>query len=147
MFKHILVPTDGSPLSLRAAKAAVRFARANGARITAFHVTSPYRPNIAEDFIPPNFVSLAEFKKQVKQSADKYLGKVKQLADAEDVPCATVQASSDWPYEAIIKAAMANKCDLVFMASHGRRGLASLLIGSETTKVLTHCKLPVLVYR
>ncbi len=147
MFKHILVPTDGSPLSLRAAKAAVRFARANGARITAFHATPRYRPNIADDYIPPSYVSLAEFTKQVKKTADKYLGKVKQLADAENVPCATVQSSSDSPYEAIIKAAKANKCDLVFMASHGRRGIASLLISSETNKVLTHCKLPVLVYR
>ena len=147
MFKHILVPTDGSPLSLRAAKEAVRFAHENGARITAFHATPQYAANIAGDYIPPSFVSLPEFTKQVERTADKYLGKVKQLADAKKVPCATVQTSSDWPYEAIIKAAKANKCDMVFMASHGRRGIASLLIGSETTKVLTHCKLPVLVYR
>jgi nucleotide-binding universal stress UspA family protein len=147
MFKHILLPTDGSPLSLRAAKAAIRFAGANGARITAFYVTPQYRPNISGDYIPANFVSLAEFTKQVKKTADKYLGKVKQLADAANVPCATVQSGSDSPYQAIIKAAKANKCDLVFMASHGRRGIAGLLIGSETNKVLTHCKLPVLVYR
>lgn len=147
MFKHILVPTDGSPRSLRTAKAAVRFASANGARITAFYVTPQFRPDISGDYISPSFVSLPEFTKQVKKTADKYLGKVKQLADAANVPCTTVQTSSDWPYQAIIKAAKANKCDLVFMASHGRRGIASLLIGSETNKVLTHCKLPVLVYR
>jgi nucleotide-binding universal stress UspA family protein len=147
MFKHILVPTDGSPLSLRAAKAAVRFAGANGACITAFYVTPQYRPDITGDYIPPSFVSLPEFAKQVKKTADKYLGQVKQFADAAKVPCSTVQTSSDFPYEAIIKAAKANKCDLIFMASHGRRGIASLLIGSETNKVLTHCKLPVLVYR
>ena len=147
MFKHILVPTDGSTLSVRAAKAAVRFARANGARITAFYVTPQSRPDIAGDYISPSFVSLPEFTKQVKQTANKYLGKVKQLADAANVPCATVQTSSDYPYEAIIKAAKANKCDLIFMASHGRHGIAGLLIGSETNKVLTHCKLPVLVYR
>lgn len=147
MFKHILVPTDGSPLSLRAAKAAVRLAGANGARITAFCVTPQYRPNISGDYIPASFVSLPEFTKQVKKTADQYLRKVKQLADAANVPCATVQSSSDSPYQAIIKAAKVNKCDLVFMASHGRRGIARLLIGSETNKVLTHCKLPVLVYR
>jgi nucleotide-binding universal stress UspA family protein len=147
MFKHILVPTDGSPRSLRAAKAAVRFASADGARITAFYATPEYRPDISGDYIPPAFVSFPEFKKRVKATADKYLGQVKGLADAAKVPCATAQASSDSPYEAIIKAAKANKCDLIFMASHGRRGLASLLIGSETTKVLTHCKLPVLIYR
>jgi nucleotide-binding universal stress UspA family protein len=147
MFKHILVPTDGSPRSLRAAKAAVRFAGANGARITAFYATPEYRPDISGDYIPPSFVSLPEFTKRVKMTAEKYLGQVKQLAGAARVPCATVRASSDSPYQAIIKAAKANKCDLIFMASHGRRGIASLLIGSETTKVLTHCKLPVLVYR
>ena len=147
MFKHILVPTDGSPRSLRTAKAAVRFAKAGGARITAFYATPEYRPDITGDFLPPSYVSLPEYTKRLKVTADKYLGQVKQLADAAEVPCATVRASSDLPYQAIIKAATATKCVLIFMASHGRRGLASLLIGSETTKVLTHCKLPVLVYR
>lgn len=147
MFKHILLPTDGSPLSLHAAKAAVRYAQANGARITAFYAAPVYHPDISGDFIPTSFVSLAEFNKQVNARADKVLGKVKQLADAAKVRCATARASSDSPFEEIIKAAKANKCDLIFMASHGRRGIASLLIGSETTKVLTHCKLPVLVYR
>jgi len=147
MFKHILLPTDGSRLSARAAKAAVRFARTNGARITAFHAAPPYRPDISGDFIPASFTSLAEYTKQVNTKAEKYLGQVKQLADAAKVRCATACASSDSPHEAIIEAAKTHKCDLIFMASHGRRGLAGLLIGSETTKVLTHCKLPVLVYR
>ena len=147
MFKHILLPTDGSRLSARAAKAAVRFARANGARITAFHAAPPYRPDISGDFVPASFMSLAEYTKQAKTRADRYLGQVKQLADAAKVRCAGARASSDMPHEAIIKAAKAHKCDLIFMASHGRRGLAGLLIGSDTTKVLTHCKLPVLVYR
>lgn len=147
MFKHILLPTDGSPRSLRAAKAAVRFAKANGARITAFYATPEFRSDITGDYFPPSFVSLPEYKKGLKATADEYLGAVKQLADAAEVPRATAGASSDSPYQAIINAAKANKCDLIFMASHGRRGLASLLIGSETTKVLAHCKLPILVYR
>jgi nucleotide-binding universal stress UspA family protein len=147
VFKNILVPTDGSPLSLRAAKAAIRFAAANGARVTAFYATPIYHPDLSGDFFPPNFMSLAEFSKHVKAKADKYLGQLKRLADAANVPCVTVQISSDSPYEAIIKAAKANKCDLMFMASHGRRGFAGVLIGSETNKVLTHCKLPLLVYR
>jgi nucleotide-binding universal stress UspA family protein len=147
MFKHILLPTDGSPLSLRAAKAAVRFARANGARITAFYAAPVYYPNISGDFVPANFVSLAEFTRRAKAKADKVLGQVKDLAEAAKVRCTSVQASSDAPHEAVIKAAKAHKCDLIFMASHGRRGLSGLLIGSETNKVLTHCKVPVLVYR
>jgi nucleotide-binding universal stress UspA family protein len=147
MFKSILVPTDGSPLSVRAAKAAVRFAGANGARITAFYAAPEYHPDISGDYIPPNFLSLAEFTKRVNARANKCLGQVRQLADAAKVRCKTARASSDSPYEAIIDAAKANRCDLVFMASHGRRGIAGLLIGSETNKVLTHCKIPVLVYR
>src|ERR1035437_1153862 len=111
MFKHILVPTDGSPLSLRAAKAAVRFARANGAGITAVYGTPQYRPDISGDYIPASFVSLPEFAKQVKKTADRHLGNVKQLADAAGVPCATAQSSSDFPYAAIIKTAKASKCD------------------------------------
>ena len=147
MFKHLLLPTDGSALSVRAAKAAVRFARAHDARITAFHAAPVYHPNISGDFVPVGFVTLAEFNKRAGAKADKYLGQVQQLADAAKVRCAVARASSDAPFEAIIKAAKAHKCDLIFMASHGRRGLRGLLLGSETNKVLTHCKLPVLVYR
>ncbi len=95
MFKHILLPIDGSPLSLRAAKAARRFAGANGARVTAFHATPVYHPDISGDFIPAGFLSLAEFDKQVKARADKYLRQVQQLADAAGVACASARASSD----------------------------------------------------
>jgi nucleotide-binding universal stress UspA family protein len=147
MFKHILVPTDGSTLSLRAAKHAVRFAKIHGARITAFYVAPDYHPNIAGDYLPPNFVSPAVFKTQIKKTADKYLDQIKKLATVAGVPCAGLYVSDDIPYQAIIKTAKQRKCDLIFMASHGRSGIAGLLIGSETHKVLTHCKLPVLVYR
>ncbi len=147
MFKHILLPIDGSTLSLRAAKNAVRFAQIHGARITAFYATPEYRPNIAGDYVPVNFMPLAEFQKQVRKTADKYLEQVKKLAAVGKVECSGLQVSSDTPYKAIIRAAKMSKCDLIFMASHGRSGIAGLLIGSETNKVLTHCKLPVLVYR
>lgn len=147
MFKHILVPTDGSALSLRAAENAIRFAKVHGARITAFYAAPEYHPNISGDYMPSNFVPLAEFKKQVQKAADKYLGQIKELAAVGKIPCAGSYVSNDSPYQAIIKAAKANKCDLIFMASHGRSGITGLLIGSETHKVLTHCKLPVLVYR
>jgi nucleotide-binding universal stress UspA family protein len=147
MFKHILVPTDGSTLSLRAAKNAVRFAQVHGARITAFYAAPEYRPNIAGDYVPPNFVPRTVFETQIQKTANKYLGQVKKLAAVAAVPCIGLYASSDSPYEAIIKAAKGLKCDLIFMASHGHGGIAGLLIGSETNKVLTHCKTPVLVYR
>ena len=147
MFKHILVPTDGSTLSLRAAKSAVRFAKVHGARITGFYAAPEYHANVAGDYLPANFVPLEVFQTQIKKTADKYLDQIKKLAAVGGVPCSGVYSSGDSPYEAIIKAAKDNKCDLIFMASHGRSGLAGLLIGSETNKVLTHCKLPVLVYR
>jgi nucleotide-binding universal stress UspA family protein len=147
MFKHILVPTDGSVLSLRAAKYAVRFAKVHGARITAFYAAPEYHPNIAGDYLPANFVPLAVYQTQIKKTAEKYLDQVKKLAAVGGVSCSGLYASSDSPYQAIIKAAKQRKCDLIFMASHGRSGIAGLLIGSETNKVLTHCKLPVLVYR
>jgi nucleotide-binding universal stress UspA family protein len=147
MFKHILVPTDGSTLSLRAAKNAVRLAKVHGARITAFYAAPDYHPNIAGDYMPANFVPLSVFEKQIKITADKYLDQVKKLSAVGGVACSGMYASSDSPYKAIIKAAKERKCDLIFMASHGRSGIAGMLIGSETQKVLTHCKLPVLVYR
>jgi nucleotide-binding universal stress UspA family protein len=92
-------------------------------------------------------VPRAAFEKQIQKTADRYLGQVKKLVAVAEVPCTGLYASSDSLYRAIIKAAKARKCDLIFMASHGRSGIAGLLIGSETNKVLTHCKLPVLVYR
>ena len=147
MFKHILVPTDGSTLSLRSAKNAVRFAKVHGARITAFYAAPEYHPNIAGDYLPANFVPLAVYQTQIKKTAEKYLDQIKKLAAVGGVSCSGSYASDDSPYQAIIKAAKQRKCDLIFMASHGRSGIAGLLIGSETNKVLTHCKLPVLVYR
>jgi len=147
MFKHILVPTDGSTLSLRAAKNAVRFAKAHGARITAFYAAPEYHPNIAGDYLPANFVPLAVYETQIKKTANKYLDQIKKLAAVGGVDCSGVFASDDSPFQAIIQAAKERKCDLIFMASHGRSGITGLLIGSETNKVLTHCKLPVLVYR
>ncbi|TSA17634.1 MAG: universal stress protein [Betaproteobacteria bacterium] len=147
MFKHILFPTDGSTLSLRAAKSAIRFAKVHGARITAFYAAPEYHPNIAGDYMPANFVTLSVYETQIKKAAEKYLAQVKKLATVGGVECVGHYASGDSPYQAIIKAANDAKCDLIFMASHGRSGIAGLLIGSETNKVLTHCKLPVLVYR
>jgi len=147
MFKHILVPTDGSVLSLRAAKNAIRLAKVHGARITAFYAAPEYHPSISGDYMPANFVTPAVFKKHIQETADNYLGQVAKMAAVGKVRCTGSYVSSDSPYQAIIKAAKANKCDLIFMASHGRSGISGLLIGSETTKVLTHCKLPVLVYR
>ncbi len=149
MFKHILVPTDGSPLSLKAAKAAVDLAKVHKAKITAIHVMAPYVPPIAGDAIMyyPESFSPEEYGKAVEKEAQKALAKVKAEAAAADVAFDSVAVTHDQPWESIVDAAKKSKCDLIVMASHGRRGLAGLLLGSETTKVLTHSRTPVLVCR
>lgn len=147
MFKHILVPTDGSELSRNTASRAVIFAREAGARITAFYAKSEYPVTyygegvLIDPTTPEKFAELAE------KQAQEVLAFVTALAAENGVTCDGVSATSDVPYEAIIEAADANGCDLIFMASHGRRGISGMLLGSETHKVLTHSKIPVLIYR
>ena len=147
MFKHILLPTDGSELSRETAKKAVSFAKECGARITAFYAKPEYPVTyygegaLIDPTTPEKFADMAE------QQANVYLSEIKALCDEAGVPCQTTSATSDIPYEAIIEAADKAGCDLIFMASHGRRGFSGLLLGSETNKVLTHSKIPVLVYR
>ena len=147
MYKHILVPTDGSNLSARAVREAVAFAKTARARITGFYAAPNYSVQVYGDFVPADFVTPQEFAKQTKLTAARYLAVIKKAAGSAGVRCKTAYAIGDAPWKAIIKAAHENKCDLIFMASHGRRGLAGLLLGSETTKVLTHSKIPVLVHR
>jgi nucleotide-binding universal stress UspA family protein len=147
MFKNILVPTDGSALSRKAIKQAAIFAKKLGARITGFHVAPAYRFNVYADYVPPNFMLPQEFNARAKKVAQRHLDVVKNAAAAEGVACACYFATSDFPADAIVKAAKKYKCDAIFMASHGRTGLPRLLLGSETTKVLTHTKIPVVIYR
>jgi len=147
MFKHILVPTDGSELSQATAQRAISFAKEAGAKVTVFFAKPEYpiayfgEGALIDPTTPEKFAEMAE-----QQSAE-YLGAVQQQCAAAGVECATISATSDVPYEAIIEAAEQSGCDLIFMASHGRRGISGFLLGSETNKVLTHSKVPVLVYR
>jgi nucleotide-binding universal stress UspA family protein len=146
MYKHILVPTDGSPLSLKAARAAAKLAAKLKARITALYVMAPYMPRTtSEDIIYHAAYSIREYEKDMRKTADKALARVAAATGA--APCERLAKIHDRPWEAIIDAARSRKCDLIVMASHGRRGLAGLLLGSETQKVLTHSKTPVLVCR
>jgi nucleotide-binding universal stress UspA family protein len=147
MFKHLLVPTDGSPLSYDTAKRAVNFARETGAKITFFFAEPDYpvafygEGALIDPTTPEKFAEIAE------RQAQEVLGRVKALANEAGVECASAAQVSDVPYQAIIDAANNAGCDLIFMASHGRRGISGLLLGSETQKVLTHSTIPVLVYR
>ena len=147
MFKHILVPSDGSEFSQAAVGKAVAFAKETGARITAFYAKpSPPVPYYGEG-IGANWQMPSTYTELVDRQAQDVLDHVERLCKQAGVPCQTLSLSSDVPYEAIIEAATQSGCDLIFMASHGRRGLSALLLGSETNKVLTHARIPVLVYR
>jgi len=146
MFKSILIPTDGSELSQRAVRTAVELARIHRARITGIHVIPDYHLLIAyEGAFDP--VTEERIEEEAKARAEKYLAFVRQVAEEAGVPCDTVCETSDHPYDAILKSADARECDLIVMTSHGRKGLAAVLLGSETRKVLTHARIPVLVVR
>lgn len=147
MFKHLLVPTDGSPLSQEAVTRAISFAREAGARITFF---------CAEKWMPKMYYGMgaifdphmpAELHKSADDTAHAILDAAEQEAQAAGVACSKLALASDQPYLAIIEAARRQDCDLIFMASHGRRGVGALLLGSETQKVLSHSTIPVLVHR
>lgn len=140
MFKHILVPTDGSKLSQASAAAAVRLAKSLGARVTAFYAAPPATPAM--------LASLEERAQLTRQAAQAFLGAVEKAARAAGVRCATASVTSDFPAEAIVAAAKKHRCDLVFIASRGRRGLRrASLLGSETQKVLSGAPVAVLVFR
>jgi nucleotide-binding universal stress UspA family protein len=147
MFKHILVPTDGSPLSTDTVKRAIGFAKEISARITFLFAKPDYpvafygEGALIDPTTPEKFAEMAE------RQAREILASCELMARENGVSAAAASITNDIPYEAIIDAADANGCDLIFMASHGRRGLSGLLLGSETQKVLTHSSIPVLVYR
>jgi nucleotide-binding universal stress UspA family protein len=145
MFKHILIPTDGSPLSERAVLKGIELAAEQGARVTGIHVSPQfhiltYRPDMLED-------TRNAYAQDSEAHAKHYLDFVSKTAAESNVPCETVREISDEPFQAIIDAARARRCDLIVMASHGRRGISGFLLGSETHRVLTHSGIPVLVWR
>jgi len=147
MFKHILVPTDGSKLSVKAAKRAVKLAKTLGARITGFYAAPDFSSTYYSDGYILRAPSAGARAEQSLEHARRCLSAIEIEAEVEKVPCQVFHTVSDNPYEAIIDAAKKKKCDLIVMASHGRRGLSALVLGSETQKVLIHSKIPVLVCR
>lgn len=146
MFKNILIPTDGSELSQRAVKMAIDLARIHHSKVTGIHVIPDYHLLIAyEGAFDP--VTEERIEEEAKTRAEGYLAYVRRSAEDAGVPCDTVCETSDHPYDAILKTAEARGCDLILMTSHGRKGLAAVLLGSETRKVLTHSRIPVLIVR
>lgn len=147
MFKHILVPTDGSPLSQEAVARAISFAREAGARITFLCAEHPfpamyYGMGVIFDPHAP-----ARFHEMEDSAAHVILDAAEALAQEAGVDCSKMALLSEEPYESIIEGARRNECDLIFMASHGKRGLKAFLLGSETQKVLAHSTISVLIHR
>jgi nucleotide-binding universal stress UspA family protein len=145
MFNQILLPTDGSDLSERAVLAGVSFAKEVGAAVVGLTVlpefhTITYKAEMLED-------TEEEFIARTERQAQQYLQVVSDAARTAGVTCNIAQVTSDDPYEAILQTAKERKCDLIIMASHGRKGVKGVLLGSETQKVLVHSDIPVLVYR
>ncbi|WP_153100112.1 universal stress protein [Paraburkholderia hayleyella] len=144
MFKHILVPTDGSDLSQKAIDGAIGLARSLGARLTAYACLPQYPyASFSEVVIEPP----VDFQVRSEHEARLHLRQIEDAARLAGIACESQTSVHPAPYLGIIEAAEHGGCDLIFMASHGRRGLGSLLIGSETQRVLTHTKVPVIVYR
>jgi len=147
MYKNLLVATDGSKLSEKAVTHAVGLAKAVGATITAFYAAPDYPMPAYADGVVYEPVSRKEYAKLAAEDADKILGTVAAKAKAAGVECKTAYVIAAAPWEAILAAAKKHKADAIVMASHGRRGLSAVLLGSETQKVLTHSKMPVIVVR
>lgn len=148
MFKNILVPIDGGDLSSQAVEAACDFAQGVGARLTFYHAKPTYIGGYVSGEMMMSDPRVEEaFVAQTNERAEALLARAAQAASRIGVGFETVSTASDLPHEGIIDAARSRGCDLIFMASHGRRGIGALLLGSETQKVLTHCGIPVLVYR
>lgn len=144
MFKHILLPTDGGELSMKAIRQGLQLAKQLNAKVTTLIVRAPLREFVAEGItIPVPEEAQRDYARQI----DKLLDAARTEAATAGVACEAMQVVNDEPWRGIIDAAKSKGCDLICMSSHGRRGVSAFLLGSETQKVLTHSTVPVLVYR
>jgi nucleotide-binding universal stress UspA family protein len=145
MHKHILIPTDGSELSNEAIQYGTDLAKAANAKVTGITVSSPFHVYAADPHLITD--TPESYKERMTAVAAKRLARVKDAAAAAGVACEVVHVEHEHPYQAVIAVAKRIGCDLIVMASHGRRGLSAIVLGSETLKVLTHSTIPVLVCR
>ena len=147
MYRHLLVATDGSKLSEKAVEHALALATVLDAKVTAFYASPGYPAPVYMESYPYVQMTRKEYGEFCAKEADKVLKPVSLKAGQSGVEFDSLHAIADAPWEAILAAARKNKCDAIVMASHGRRGVTAFLLGSETQKVLTHTKLPVIVVR
>lgn len=146
MFKHILMPTDGSEHSERAIERGIELAKLCGAKVTGIHVMQDYRMLIGPEGLAPSELDQG-MEERERERAASFLAFVQKTADASGVPCETVIAQGPQPYDAIVDAANERGCDLIVMTSRYRKGLVSLLLGSEASRVLHRSSIPVLTFR
>lgn len=147
MYERILVPTDGSALSKKAVISAMELAVTVGAELVAMHVVPGYPRSYLEGSRNVSMQEESRVEQAWTEKAQEMVDKVKQKAESRGIKASTTLVHSDLIGESVIKAATKHKCDLVVMASHGRKGLKRVLLGSETQYVLTHSTIPVLVLR
>ena len=148
MYKHILIPIDGSPTADKAIEAGIEFARGAKAKVTLFIAVPEYQPPSEADLMSRRkAVSLWDHERISRDNAQAILRRAAERLRAAGIECDTAYAERNRPHEAIIDAARAHGCDLILMSSHGRRGLSELWYGSETQAVLKHSSIPTLVYR
>ncbi len=147
MFKHVLIPTDGSELARSAIEAGVQLAKALGAKVTAYHaIEIPDVRGVGdESFVATT--SIKEFEVRLRQQGERHVAEVQKAGEAAGVACDTYVTMPHTPAHGIVEAAQDKQCDVIFMASHGRGDLASLVLGSTTHKVLAYTKIPVVVFR
>jgi nucleotide-binding universal stress UspA family protein len=147
MFHRILIPTDGSTVARKAVKAGIALAKEIGATVIGYYAVEAIERLYYSEGRSARPISIDALQKRLNEQGEQFLAEIKKAADAAGVACETVMTSPAAPYQGIIDTARKKKCDVIFMATHGRDKLASLFLGSVTQKVLAHSKTPVLVYR
>ena len=147
MFKHILIPTDGSPVSTKAVKAGIALAKETGARVTGYYAVDPVPAHLYGEGYIADERMVAEFERRNRAAAKKLVAGIAREAQKAGVPFEPMVQTARTPYEGIVEAAKKRKCDLILMSSHGRRGFMRLTLGSVADKVIQLSRIPVLVYR
>ncbi|MGQ0750473.1 MAG: universal stress protein [Betaproteobacteria bacterium] len=147
MYKHILIPTDGSPLARKAIEVGMKLAAKLGARVTGFYAAPPATPLEYKGMFPVGYDEPVDRARAIEKAASQHLAVIEKAAKAAGVRCKVEYKTDDFPADAIVRAAKRHKCDLIFMPSHGRSGFRASMLGSQTQKVLAQSKVPVLVHR